>query len=37
MHEVLTIQLGQVANFVGTHFWNAQVVILKLVPLLFSP
>ncbi|KAI9280611.1 tubulin domain-containing protein [Umbelopsis sp. AD052] len=24
MHEVLTIQLGQVANFVGTHFWNAQ-------------
>ncbi|CAM0140076.1 mtDNA inheritance, partitioning of the mitochondrial organelle [Umbelopsis sp. WA50703] len=24
MHEVLTIQLGQAANFVGTHFWNAQ-------------
>jgi len=24
MHEVVTIQLGQQANYVGTHFWNAQ-------------
>ncbi|RUS28703.1 hypothetical protein BC938DRAFT_481551 [Jimgerdemannia flammicorona] len=24
MHEILTIQLGQFSNFVGTHFWNAQ-------------
>jgi hypothetical protein len=24
MHEIVTIQLGQQANYVGTHFWNAQ-------------
>jgi hypothetical protein len=25
MHEVITLQFGQQANHVGTHFWNAQV------------
>lgn len=25
MHEIVTIQIGQQANFLGTHFWNAQV------------
>lgn len=25
MHEVVTLQFGQQANYVGTHFWNAQV------------
>ncbi|KAK6346377.1 mtDNA inheritance, partitioning of the mitochondrial organelle [Orbilia blumenaviensis] len=24
MHEIITIQLGHYANFVGTHFWNLQ-------------
>jgi hypothetical protein len=24
MHEIVTLQLGQAANYVGTHFWNAQ-------------
>lgn len=24
MHEIATIQIGQQANYVGTHFWNAQ-------------
>ncbi|GAO51191.1 hypothetical protein G7K_5302-t1 [Saitoella complicata NRRL Y-17804] len=24
MHEIITLQFGQAANFVGTHFWNAQ-------------
>ncbi|KAK6353137.1 mtDNA inheritance, partitioning of the mitochondrial organelle [Orbilia brochopaga] len=24
MHEIITIQLGHFANFVGTHFWNVQ-------------
>ncbi|KAI9261367.1 tubulin domain-containing protein [Helicostylum pulchrum] len=24
MREILTIQLGSIANHVGTHFWNAQ-------------
>lgn len=24
MHEIITIQLGHYANFVGTHFWNTQ-------------
>ena len=25
--EVLTLQLGAYANFVGAHFWNLQVVL----------
>lgn len=25
MHEIITVQIGQQANFLGTHFWNAQV------------
>ncbi|KAL1302654.1 hypothetical protein AAFC00_003021 [Neodothiora populina] len=24
MHEVVTLQFGQQANYVGTHFWNTQ-------------
>ena len=24
MHEIVTIQLGRRANYLGTHFWNAQ-------------
>lgn len=24
-HEILTLQLGGYANFVGAHFWNFQV------------
>ena len=24
MHEVIYLQLGNLPNFVGTHFWNAQ-------------
>ncbi|CCX08018.1 Similar to Protein dml1; acc. no. A2QAY5 [Pyronema omphalodes CBS 100304] len=24
MHEIVTLQLGHQANYVGTHFWNAQ-------------
>ncbi|KAK6539913.1 mtDNA inheritance, partitioning of the mitochondrial organelle [Orbilia ellipsospora] len=24
MHEIITVQLGHFANFVGTHFWNIQ-------------
>ena len=23
--EIITLQFGNYANFVGTHFWNAQV------------
>ena len=25
MHEVITIQLGERANYTATHFWNTQV------------
>lgn len=25
MHEILTLQFGQQANYVGTHYWNTQV------------
>jgi hypothetical protein len=24
MHEILYLQLGNLPNFIGTHFWNAQ-------------
>lgn len=24
MHEIVTLQFGQQANYVATHFWNAQ-------------
>jgi Misato Segment II tubulin-like domain len=27
MHEILTLQLGNLANHVATHFWNAQVAL----------
>ena len=26
MREIITLQLGSIANHVGTHFWNAQVI-----------
>jgi hypothetical protein len=25
MREIVTLQLGSLANHVGTHFWNSQV------------
>lgn len=25
MHEIVTLQFGSRANYLGTHFWNAQV------------
>ena len=25
MHEIITVQLGQQANYLATHFWNTQV------------
>ncbi|KAL2753837.1 hypothetical protein ACRALDRAFT_1064949 [Sodiomyces alcalophilus JCM 7366] len=24
MHEIITVQLGQAGNYLGTHFWNTQ-------------
>ena len=24
MHEIVTLQIGEAANYLGTHFWNAQ-------------
>lgn len=24
MHEIVTLQLGAQANYIGTHFWNTQ-------------
>jgi len=26
MREVVTVQVGGFANFVGSHFWNFQVI-----------
>lgn len=26
MHEIITLQFGHYSNFVGTHFWNTQVL-----------
>lgn len=26
MHEIVTLQLGQRANYLATHFWNLQVM-----------
>jgi len=25
MHEIVTLQFGQQANYLGTHYWNTQV------------
>lgn len=25
MHEIVTVQLGSQANYLASHFWNAQV------------
>lgn len=25
MHEIVTLQLGQRANYLATHYWNLQV------------
>lgn len=30
MREILTLQLGSLANHVGTHFWNSQVQIVRI-------
>jgi hypothetical protein len=30
MHEILTLQLGSLANHVATHFWNTQVALMAL-------
>lgn len=32
MHEIITLQLGQQANYLGTHFWNAQVCYVSVPP-----
>ena len=39
MREVVTVQVGGYANFVGSHFWNFQVPRLRntLNPTLFFP
>jgi hypothetical protein len=31
MHEILTLQLGNLANHVATHFWNTQVPLIVLL------
>lgn len=31
MHEILTLQLGNLANHVATHFWNTQVPLIVLM------
>lgn len=36
MHEVVTLQFGQQANYVGTHFWNTQVRSFDALVLVFS-
>lgn len=28
--EIITVQLGSYANFVGSHFWNIQVTLMAL-------
>lgn len=30
MRELVTIQVGGFANFIGSHFWNIQVFVLLL-------
>lgn len=30
MREIITLQLGQQSNYLGTHFWNTQVTNLSL-------
>lgn len=32
MHEIVTLQFGQQANYLGTHYWNTQVG--KCLPIL---
>ena len=32
MHEIVTLQLGQRANYLATHFWNLQVWIIMEEP-----
>jgi len=29
MHEIVTLQFGNQSNYLGTHFWNAQVYYAK--------
>ena len=32
MHEIVTLQLGQRANYLATHFWNLQVRCFPALP-----
>lgn len=32
MHEIITLQFGQQANYLATHFWNTQVYVTCSVP-----
>jgi len=31
MREIITLQLGQQANYLATHFWNTQASILPFM------
>ncbi|KAK1827787.1 tubulin domain-containing protein [Podospora conica] len=37
MHEIITLQLGQQANYLATHFWNAQESYFTYAPSPDSP
>jgi hypothetical protein len=34
--EIVTLQLGNLANYVGTHFWNSMVIVSKVCKILNS-
>ena len=36
MHEIVTLQLGQRANYLATHFWNLQVMSVSIVDRIIS-
>lgn len=36
MHETITLQFGQPANYLATHFWNTQVSFITYLPLYIS-
>lgn len=36
MHEIVTLQLGQRANYLATHFWNIQVFSVAICATSFS-
>jgi hypothetical protein len=37
MHEIVTIQLGRRANYLGTHYWNIQESYHTFAPAPLSP